>query len=103
MHVSLTRVSTADKPIEQATIVAEEMHRWLREIEGFEGFVMMSRPGTTIGLAFWQSREVAEAHRAARMQFIDRMTAAVGVTIEEITDFDVAFAELGPAFNRLVG
>jgi hypothetical protein len=101
MHVSLTRVSTADKPIELATIVAEEMHGWLREIEGFEGFMMMSRPGTTIGLAFWASREVAEAHRVARLGFIERMTATVGVTIEEITDFDVAFAELGAAFDRL--
>lgn len=99
MHVSLTRVSTADKPIEQATIVAEEMHRWLRDIEGFEGFVMMSRPGTTIGLSFWQSREAAESHRTARMQFIDRMTSAVGVRIEEITDFEVTFADLGPAFG----
>jgi hypothetical protein len=103
MHVSLTRVSTADKPIEDATIVAEEMHGWLREIEGFEGFVMMSRPGTTIGIAFWQSREVAEAHRAVRVEFIERMSAIVGVTIEEMTDFDLAFAELGPAFDRLGG
>ena len=101
MHVNLTRVSTGDKPIEQATIVAEEMHGWLRQIDGYEGFVMLSRPGTTIGLAFWQSREVADAHRAVRMQFIERMTAAAGVTIEEITDFDVAFAELGPAFEQL--
>jgi hypothetical protein len=101
MHVSMTRVSTDDKPNEQATIVAEEMQRWLREIEGFEGFVMMSRPGTTIGLAFWQSREVAETHRVARLQFIARMAAVVGVTVEETTEFDVTFAELGPAFERL--
>lgn len=100
MHVSLTRVSTAEKPIEQATIVAEEMHRWLRDIEGFEGFLMMSRPGTTIGLSFWQSREAAESHRTARMQFIERMAAAVGVGIEEITDYEVAFAELPAAFDR---
>jgi hypothetical protein len=101
MHVAMTRVSTADKPPEQATIVAEEMHGWLREIDGFEGFVVMSRPGTTIGLSFWESREVAEAHRAVRVQFIERMADVVGVTIEEITDFDVTFAELGPAIDRL--
>jgi hypothetical protein len=101
MHVSLTRVSTGDKPIEQATMVAEEMQGWLRQIEGFEGFVMLSRPGTTIGLAFWESREIAEAHRVVRTEFIERMAAVVGVTVEDITDYDVAFAELGPAFDRL--
>jgi hypothetical protein len=101
MHVSLTRASTDDKPPEQATIVAEQMHGWLREIDGFEGFVVMSRPGTTIGLSFWESREIAESHRAVRVQFIERMANVVGVTIEEITDFDVTFAELGPAIDRL--
>ena len=74
MHVSLTRVSTSDQPIENATIVAEEMVRWLRDIEGFEGFVMLSRPGTSVGLSFWESADVAEEHRAARMRFVERMT-----------------------------
>jgi hypothetical protein len=100
MHVSLTRVSTGDKPIEQATMVAEEMARWLRDIEGYAGFLMISRPGTTIGLSFWESREAADQHRAARMQFIERMAAAVGVTVEEITGYEVAFADLAGAFPR---
>jgi hypothetical protein len=100
MHVSLTRVSTGDKPIEQATMVAEEMQRWLRDIEGYAGFLMISRPGTTIGLSLWESREVADLHRAARMQFIERMAAAVGVQVEEITGYEVAFADLGGVFER---
>jgi hypothetical protein len=29
-------VKTSDQPIENATVVAEEMLRWLREIEGFK-------------------------------------------------------------------
>ena len=37
MHVSVTRVATGDLPIETATIVAQEMMRWFRESDGFEG------------------------------------------------------------------
>lgn len=94
MHVSLTRVNSAGQPIENATLVAQEMHRWLRDIEGFEGFLMLSRPGTTLGLAFWESRAVAEQHRPVRMEFIHRMTSVAGVQVEEIVDYDVAFAHL---------
>jgi len=95
MYVSLTRAATSDQPIENATIVAEEMLRWLRDIEGFEGFLMLSRPGTSIGLSFWDSREVADEHRAARLRFIDRMTSAADVKVEEMVDYEVTFAELG--------
>lgn len=85
-----------DQPIENAAIVAEEMLRWLREIEGFDGFLMLSREGTTLGLTFWESREVAHRHRVARMEFLNRMTSVADVEVEETTDFEVAFAELGP-------
>ena len=95
MYVSLTRVSTSDEPIATATIVGEEMTRWLREIDGFEGFLMLSREGTTLGLTFWQSREVADRHRVARMQFLDRITAIVGVQLEEIVEYELTFANLG--------
>ena len=73
MYVGLTTVRTSDQPIENATIVAEEMVRWLRDIDGFEGFLMISQPGRTIGLSFWQTREIAER-----------------------ADFVVTFADLGP-------
>jgi hypothetical protein len=96
VYVSLTRVKTTDQPIENAAIVAEEMVRWLRDIDGFDGFLMLSREGTTIGLTFWESRELAERHRVPRMQFINRMTSIADVEVEETVDFDVAFAELGP-------
>lgn len=96
MHVSLTRVSTADQPISNATMVAEEMLRWFRESEGFEGLLMISREGTTLGLTFWENREVAERHRVARMQFRDRMTSAAGVQVEETVDYEVTFAHLTP-------
>lgn len=95
MYVSGARVRTSDQPIENATIVAEEMHSWLREIEGFEGFVMLSRPGSTIGLTFWESRDVAEHHRVARMEFLDRITSVADVEIEEVLDYEVTFADVG--------
>lgn len=49
MYVSLTRVSTADQPIENAAIVAQEMMRWFRETEGFEGLLFLSKEGRPSG------------------------------------------------------
>ncbi len=39
---------------------------------------------------------MAEQHRVARKQFVDRMTSVADVRVEETTEFEVAFAELGP-------
>jgi hypothetical protein len=94
MHVTLTRVSTGDQPIETATIVAEEMHRWLRDLEGFEGFLMLSRKGTTLGITFWESTEVAERHSAVRTEFRERVSSVADVQIEEVLDYQVMFAHL---------
>jgi hypothetical protein len=96
MHVSLTRVSTGDQPIANASVVGEEMLRWFREMEGFEGLLMLSTKGTTLALTFWESPEVADRRRVARMQFRDRMTAAAGAEVEETVDYEVTFAHLGP-------
>jgi hypothetical protein len=96
VHVSLTSVKTGDQPIENASIVGEEMLRWFRETEGFEGLLVLSREGSTIGLTFWKSREVAERHRVARMQFRDRIMAAAGVEVEDTVDYDLSFASVGP-------
>jgi hypothetical protein len=93
MHVSLTRVNTGDLPIETASVVAEEMVKWFRQAEGFEGLLFLSREGTTLALTFWESREVAEHQRVARMQFRDRMTAAAGAEVEETVDYTVTFAQ----------
>ena len=95
MHVTLTRASTSDAPMEFATMVGVELTRWLRDIEGFEGFVMLSRPGESIGLSFWVSEEVAEEHRASRRRFVERLTGVAGVEIEEIVDYTLSFASLG--------
>ena len=96
MYVSFTRVNTKDQPTENAVIVAEEMLRWLREIEGFDGLLIVTREGTTLGLTFWESREIAQRHRVARMRFLERMTSVAGVEVEETSEFEVALAELGP-------
>ena len=94
MHVTLTRVSTGDQPISNATIVGEEMHRWLRDLEGFAGFLMLSREGTTLGFTFWENSEVAEKHRTSRDEFRQRMSGVVGVEIEEVVDYQVMFAQV---------
>jgi hypothetical protein len=96
VYVALTTASTGDQPMENATVVAEDMYRWLRETEGFEGLLFLSREGTTLGLTFWESREIAERHQASRMQFRDRMLSTAGVEIGETVDYDVTFARLGP-------
>jgi hypothetical protein len=94
MHVDLTRVRTSDQPLENATIVAEEMLSWLREMDGFRGFLVMSQEGTSIGLSFWESREAAERHRAVRREFIGRMTSVADIEVEETTSYELMFAHL---------
>jgi hypothetical protein len=95
VHVTVTRVKTADQPIENAAIVADEMERWLREIEGFRGVLMLAREGTTLGLTFWSSRELAERHLETRLEFVERMTAIAQVEIEEVLDYELAYGRLG--------
>jgi hypothetical protein len=92
VFASVTRVSTGDLPTETATVVAQEMMRWFRESEGFQGLMFLSEEGTTLAISFWESSEIAERNRQARLQFRDRISAAVGVTVEETIGYDVAFA-----------
>jgi hypothetical protein len=94
VFVTFTRVQTADQPIENAAIVGEEMFRWLRDLDGFMGFLMISREGTTIGLSFWESQDAAQRNRMPRTQFIDRVSSVMDVEIEERADYQVMFADL---------
>jgi heme-degrading monooxygenase HmoA len=106
VYVTVTRTKgPPGQPLEVATIAGEEMLPWLREIDGFEGLLMLSNEAeaTTLVLTFWKDREVAERHRAARMRFRDRVTAAAQVTIEEVVDYEVSFADLGPRLGTLQG
>jgi heme-degrading monooxygenase HmoA len=99
VFVTVTKTKAlSDEPIEVATIAGEEMLPWLRAIAGFEGLLMVSSEteGTTLVLTFWESREIAEQHRVARARFRERVTAAVGVRVEEAVDYELTFADLGP-------
>ena len=101
MYVHSTRVRTSDRSVGDSSILAEEMLAWLRQIEGFEGMMMIAREDTVIGFTFWQSEEVAERHRLARMEFIGRLTAVVNVEIEETVGYDVTFASLNDSLSEL--
>ena len=104
MYVSVTRTKDSlDQPIEYATIAGEEMLPWLRQIQGFQGLLMLSNEAeaTTLALTFWETREVAERHHAARMQFRDRITSAVNVQVEETVGYEVTFAHVGPLMSHL--
>lgn len=94
MHVTITRVSTGDQPPGNATIVGEEMHRWLCDLEGFAGMLVVSREGTSLGLTFWESAEIADRYRSLRDEFRVRMIGVAGVEIEEVVDYQLAFANL---------
>ena len=101
MFVSFTRVDTSGQPVENAAIVAEEMLPWLRGIDGFEGLLVLSREGTSLGLTFWESREAAERHREVRLEFLERIMSVAAVRVEERDEFEVSFAELGPRLAEL--
>lgn len=98
MFVTVTTTKDPlDQPLDVATLVGEEMLPWLRGIDGFEGLLMLSSEtdGTTLVLAFWESREVAEEHRVARARFRDRITSTVGVQVMGAADYELMFADLG--------
>jgi hypothetical protein len=106
VYVSVTRTKgTPDQPLEIATIAGEEMLPWLREIDGFDGLLMITdaEAATTLAIVFWADRAVAEQHRAARMEFRDSVTAAVNVSVEETSGYEVAFVHLGPRLVELHG
>jgi hypothetical protein len=98
MFATVTRTKgSPNEPLEIATFAGETMLPWLEQIDGFEGLVMLSNEveGTTLVLSFWESREIADQHLDARVRFRDRITAAVDVEVEDVTDYEVTFADLG--------
>ena len=95
VHVTIVRVSTGEQDIGTATIVGEEMIRWLRDLDGFVGSMMLSRTGTTLSVSIWETAEVAERHRGVREEFRQRISAVAGVEIQGVEEFEVTFAHLG--------
>jgi hypothetical protein len=103
VFVTVTTADTTGETIGNAAIVAEEMEAWLREMEGFEGLLLLASEGRALGLAFWASREIAEHHAVARAEFRERMLGIAGVRIEEVVDYEVAFARFGPELIKAAG
>jgi hypothetical protein len=80
-----------------ATMAGEAMVEWLRDLEGFEGLLMLSndQTGITHVISFWESEEVAERSRVARLKLRDRITTTVSVEVQETEPYQVSFAALG--------
>ena len=93
--VTTTRGSSEDMA-EIGEMVGETMVEWLRDIEGFGGLLMLNNEdtSTTHVIALWESEEIAERHRAARMRLRDKVTATVGVEVLETVPYEVTFAHL---------
>lgn len=94
MHVTVTTTDNTDDSVENAVAVAEEMDRWLRGLEGFEGLLLLVREERALGLAFWRSRELAERQSVIRSQFRERMLTIAGVEIEDVSDYELVFSSL---------
>ena len=62
-----------------AAMAGESMVEWLRDLDGFEGLLMLTNDetGTTHVISFWQNEEVAERSRVARLRLRDRITSTV--------------------------
>jgi hypothetical protein len=96
MHASMTTTKgRGEDMVEVAAMAGETMVEWLRDIEGFEGLLMLSNDetGTTHVISFWQSKEIADRSRVARLQLRDRITSAASVEVQETEAYDVAFAD----------
>jgi heme-degrading monooxygenase HmoA len=93
--LTTTKGATEDG-VELATMAGEAMVGWLRELEGFQGLLLLNNPDTGITqvLSLWESREVAERHAAARLRLRDLVTATVDVQVQATVSYEVAFAEL---------
>ncbi len=80
-----------------ATMAGETMVEWLRDLEGFEGLLMLTNDetGITHVISFWESEEIAERSRVARLNLRDRITSTVSVEVQETEPYQVSFAELG--------
>jgi heme-degrading monooxygenase HmoA len=96
-YASMTTTKGAvDDTLATAQMVAEAMFDWLSEMDGFEALFMLADlpTETTHVISLWESEEVAERQRHARLQFRDRITATVDVEVQETAGYDVGFMRL---------
>ena len=94
MYVAITRTGTTGTPEEDTPVVGEEMDGWLRGLEGYRGLMLLSRPGETLGLAFWESREAAERPSTLRAEFRERMITIAGGRVLGVEDYDISFSRV---------
>lgn len=91
-----TTLGSAEDMAAVAAMAGETMVEWLRELEGFEGLLMLSNDetGVTHVISLWENEEVAERSRVARLKLRDRITATVNVEVQQTEPYKVAFADL---------
>jgi hypothetical protein len=97
VHASMTTThGTNEDMVELARMAGESMVGWLRELEGYQGLLMLTNgeTGTTQVITLWESEEVADRHRVARLRLRDLVTTTVGVDVKETVSYAVGFAEL---------
>lgn len=94
MFVSITRTDTTGTAPGDTPIVGEEMDGWLRGLEGYRGLVLLSRPGETLGLAFWETREAAERQSTLRTEFRERMIGLAGGRVLGVEGYEISFSRL---------
>jgi hypothetical protein len=94
--VLTTTKGSAEDMLEIVRVVGEAMFSWLSEIEGWQGLLMLCdvETGVTQAISLWESKELADHHEHARLQFRDRITATVDVEVQETVGYAVGFARL---------
>jgi heme-degrading monooxygenase HmoA len=96
VYAAITRATraTSENMAEEAVMVGETMVTWLRDVEGFEAFLMLTdeETGAVQVIALWESKEIAEHHRAARARLRERISETAGVELGETVGFDVPYA-----------
>ena len=65
--------------------------------------LVLSHGGTTVGLAFWESREIAEHNRFVRTQFLERLSTIADLEVEERLGLEVAYAQLPQSLSSSRG
>jgi hypothetical protein len=97
MHATMTTTrGTSEDMAALAVIAGDALVSWLRDIDGFLGLVFLTHEetGTAHVIVFWESEEVAELHRAARLRLRDRITSTLDVEVQETVPHDVPYVDL---------
>jgi tRNA G26 N,N-dimethylase Trm1 len=79
-----------------AQMAAEALTEWLSHVEGFAGLLTLIDVETSTAqvLVFWETREIAEKHREARLRLRDRIAATAQVEVVETRGYELAFSSL---------